>query len=272
MLASAIMEPTLYSIRMHATRGESHLSGAERLAPASELEQLAAVLVRRALDHPRGVADAIRLTVERVPPKELRHGRLPDLRTLIVADWRQGRRAALHFLRAAGVAEDAARCAVSTLAAGPAPDGGSMRGAMLVDADSGERLEPDPARGVRASRMDLSAAADAELRRGLAPLGLDNPHVREALVLAAKVLCAPGIVAELCWSDDPDYTAGYVAAPSLGYLRFPHLKPLGDSRGGRAFFVRRPGLDVSALIAFLEKSPLLIDVVGELHPPVAWEG
>jgi len=266
------MEPTLYSIRMHATRGERHLSGAERLAPASELELLAATLVRRALDHSRGAADAIQLTVERVSPAEMRRGSLPDLRTLTVADWHQGRRAALHFLLAAGVAEGAARCALETLAIGPAPDGGSMRGAMLVDAASGARLEPDPARGVRASRMDLSATARAELRRRLAPLGLDNPHVREALVLSAKVLSAPGIVAELCWSDDPDYTAGYVAAPSLGYLRFPHLKPLGDSRGGRAFFVRRSGLDVPALIAFLEKTSLLIDVVGELHPPVAWEG
>jgi len=266
------MESTLYSIRMHATRGESHLSGAERLAQASELDALAATLVRRALDHPRGVADAIRLTVERVPLTDLRRGRLPDLRTLTVADWRQGRRAALHFLHAAGVAEDAARCALETLAAGPAPDGGSMRGAMLVDAASGERIEPDPARGVRASRMDISAEAEAALRRGLATLGLDNDHVREALVLSAKVLCAPGVVAELCWSDDPDYTAGYVAAPSLGYLRFPHLKPLGDSRGGRVFFVRRPGLDREALIAFLETVPLLIDAVGELHPAVEWEG
>jgi len=266
------MDATLYSIRMHASRGGSHLSGAERLVPAGELEHLAAALVRRALDHPRGVADAIRVTVELVPAAQLRRGRLPDLRTLTVSDWQQGRRAALHFLRTAGVAEDSARCAMAALAAGAAPDGGSMRGAMLVDAASGERLEPDQARGVRASRMDISTAAEQQLRRGLAELGLDNPHVREALVLAAKVLSAPGVVAELCWSDDPDYTAGYVAAPPLGYLRFPHLKPSGDPRGGRAFFVRRPGLELAALIEFLETTPLLFDAVGRLHPAAEWEG
>jgi 6-carboxyhexanoate--CoA ligase len=146
-----------------------------------------------------------------------------------------------------------------------------MRGAMLVDSQSGERLEPDRARGVRASRMDLTPAAELELRRGLAALGLDNLHVREALVLAAKVLAAPGMVAELCWSDDPDYTAGYVAAPALGYVRFPHLKPLGEERGGRAFFVRGENPDLPALIEHLEQAVLLVDTVGALHGASAWK-
>jgi 6-carboxyhexanoate--CoA ligase len=90
-------------------------------------------------------------------------------------------------------------------------------------------------------------------------------------VLAAKVLAAPGMVAELCWSDDPDYTAGYVAAPALGYVRFPHLKPAGEERGGRAFFVRRAGLELAALIDHLEQAVLLVDTVGALHGASAWK-
>lgn len=265
------MTPELYSIRMHASRSGAHLSGAERLATAAELERLAAELLRRALAHPRGDADAVRLSVEAIPPGELRRGRLPDLRTVTVTDWRQGRHAARHFLAEAGVAADAARSAMEELTAGAAPGGCSMRGAMLVEAQSGERLEPDRARGVRASRMDLTPEAYAELRRGLAALGLDNAHVREALVLAAKVLAAPGIVAELCWSDDPDYTAGYVAAPAFGYVRFPHLKPRGEERGGRAFFVRREGLEIPALIDHLERSVLLVDSIGALYGATVWK-
>jgi 6-carboxyhexanoate--CoA ligase len=119
--------------------------------------------------------------------------------------------------------------------------------------------------------MDLTPAAEQELRRGLAALGLDNAHVREALVLAAKVLSAPGIVAELCWSDDPAYTAGYVAGPSLGYVRFSHLKPLGEERGGRAFFVRSEGLDLAAFIEHLERSVLLVDRIGALHGAAPWK-
>ncbi|PLX82870.1 MAG: 6-carboxyhexanoate--CoA ligase [Desulfuromonas sp.] len=266
------MTQDLYSIRMHATRGGAHLSGAEGLAPSGDLECLAAALVRRALEHPRGRADAVRLSVDAVEAAEVRTGRLPDLTTIVVEDWRQGREAALYFLAEAGVSTGAAEQAVATLAAGAAPGGESMRGAMLVDAHSGDRLEPDPARGVRASRMGLSRDAERQLRRVLGPLGLDNEHVREAMVLAAKVLSAPGIVAELCWSDDPDYTAGYVASPALGYVRFPHLKPKGEERGGRAIFLRREGSGLDAVIASLESSALLVDGMGEFHPQRVWKG
>jgi 6-carboxyhexanoate--CoA ligase len=264
------MSPDLFSIRMHASLGGAHLSGAERLASASELEHLAAELIGRALAHPRGVADDIRITVEALEPTGVRFGRLPDLRTMMVADWRQGREAASALLVEAGVDPSAAQNAMDTLAAGAAPGGTSMRGAMLIDASDGRRLEPDPCRGVRTSRMDLTPSAALRLREGLAPLGLDNPHVREALVLAAKVLSAPGIVAELCWSDDPDYTAGYVTSPRHGYVRFPHLKPPGEERGGRAFFLRNEGLDIEKVIDYLEHAVFLIDEVGALHGLRPW--
>jgi 6-carboxyhexanoate--CoA ligase len=264
------MTDPLYSIRMHASRDGHHLSGAERLAGDGDLESLALALVRRALDHPRGRAEHIHLTVEAVAPEELLRGRLPELRTLLVGDFVQGRRAALHVLGEAAVAPGAATAAMEALAGGAAPGGRSMRGAMLVDAATGERLEADRARGVRVSRMDLAAGAEKELRGGLARLGLDNPHVREALVLAAKVLAAPGIVAELCWSDDPGYTAGYVAAPALGYVRFPHLKPAGEERGGRAFFFRREAFDLTRIGEFLERTPFLAVEVGRLHAATEW--
>ncbi|WP_081702973.1 6-carboxyhexanoate--CoA ligase [Desulfuromonas sp. TF] len=265
------MDHDLYSVRMHASRGGRHLSGAERLGAEEDLEGLAASLLRRALEHPKGRAERICLTVEAVAPEAVRTGRLPDLSTLTVEDYRKGRRAALALLADAGVDPAAADIAMQTLAAGAAPEGSSMRGAMLVDAADGLRLEPDRTRGVRACRMDLTPAAALRLREGLAPLGLDNLHVREALVLAAKVLSAPGIVAELCWSDDPDYTAGYVASPTHGYVRFPHLKPLGDERGGRAFFLQSEGLDVEEVIDYLEHAVFLIDEIGALHGPRPWK-
>jgi 6-carboxyhexanoate--CoA ligase len=265
------MERRLYSIRMHAEAFGRHLSGAERLAAEEDLEHLAASLLRRAVTHSRGRAEAVRLTVEALAPGAVDRGALPDLRTISVSDFRQGRRAALRLLAEGGVSVRAAGEAMETLAAGAGPGGESMRGAMLVDAQSGRRLEPDPARGIRVSRMDLAPAAEKELRRRLQRLGLDNDHVREALVLAGKVLLAPGVVAELCWSDDPDYTAGYVATPRGGYVRFPHLKPKGEERGGRAFFLRSEGLDLEAAIRFLERTALLFDTIGELRGETPWE-
>ncbi len=264
------MEESLYSVRMHSRRENRHLSGAERLVGPADLEETAAALVRRALEHPRGRAEEIRLAVDLVPPTAIRRGRLLDLRTFRVRDYQQGRRAARRLLLEVGVAEAAVAAAMDWIAQGAAPDGRAMRGAMLIDAASGARLEADPARGVRASRMDLTADAEAELRTRLAERGLDNPHVREALVLASKVLAAPEVLAELCWSDDPDYTAGYVASRELGYVRFPQLKPRGEERGGRAFFVCGAGLDRAGLIAFLEHTVLLFDRIGTIGGAEDW--
>lgn len=256
---------------MHASRDGCHLSGCERLAGVADLDSLAAGMVRRALSHSRGRAEAIRLAIDLIPPEAIVAARLLDLRTVRVTDYHQGRQAARRMLLAAGIREAAVTAAMDWMIRGAAPDGRAMRGAMLIDADSGARLEADPGRGVRASRMDLSAAAARELRGRLAEQGLDNPHVREALVLATKVLAAPQVLAELCWSDDPDYTAGYVASREQGYVRFPHLKPLGDERGGRAFFVRAAGLDRDALVDFLEHAVVLIDRVGTIGGASDWK-
>ncbi len=267
MLASVLMDGDLYSIRMHAGRHGDHLCGAERLVHGPELEAAAAALVRRALAHPRGQAESLRISIDRLDLSQIVRGRLPDVRTLAVADFHAGRIAALALLQRAGVAAAAAQAAMASLARGAAPGGVSMRGAMLVGCVSGRRFEPDRARGVRASRMDLAPAAAAALGAALSRHGLDNPQVREALVLAAKVLAAPGIVAELCWSDDPDYTTGYVAAPDLGYVRISELKPRGEERGGRAFFVAEDAWDPQRLLAFLQDVPFLAEDIGTVFPP-----
>jgi 6-carboxyhexanoate--CoA ligase len=266
------MEEQLYSLRMRASRDGSHLSGAERLAPSADLDSLAAAMVRRALEHPRGRADTIHLSIETVAPGRVRLAQLADLRTFAVADFHQGRRAARELLSEAGIAPESVSLAMNAIAGGAAPDGRSMRGAMLIDARTGQRLEPDHFRGIRVSRMDLTREAEQLLRQGLRNLGLDNQHVREALVLAGKVSLAPEVLAELCWSDDPDYTAGYVATAQGGYVRFPHLKPAGEERGGRAFFVAADRIDVASLVTFLEQEAVLFDRIGKLQAERRWEG
>lgn len=265
------MSAPLYSIRMHSSYHGSHLSGAERLVPAADLETVAGQLLRRALEHSRGSADSIRLSVDALAANSVRYATLPNLATIRVSDFQQGREAAAFLLQQSGVSPQAVTIALETLAAGAAPDGSSMRGAMLLDAASGVRLEADPFRGVRVSRMDLSQEAALRLQQQLLRFGLNNPHVREALVLAGKVLATPGIVAELCWSDDPDYTAGYVASPALGYRRMTQLKPLGEERGGRVFFVRGDHLDLAQLQWELEQAVLLFTEIGTIAGEIPWE-
>ena len=89
-------------------------------------------------------------------------------------------------------------------------------------------------------------------------LGYTDNHVQEALVLASKVLSAPNVVGELCWSDDPNYIIGYVSANNI-YHRITKMKPLHSSQGGRVFFVKTP-VDITALQNYLERQPILVDI------------
>ena len=132
---------------------------------------------------------------------------------------------------------------------------GRVGGAMVVGCESGMRIDGMGERGVRASKMDCvnSRGYDEYMQAR----GLTGDHVREALVLASKVAGAEGMVAELCWSDDPYYVTGYVASPLYGYRRIPVMKERGSGIGGRVFFVR-PGTDMKELINYLEEQVVMI--------------
>ncbi|WP_371380984.1 6-carboxyhexanoate--CoA ligase [Sporomusa aerivorans] len=248
----------LYSVRMRAAQGGAHeaggrhISGAERLVGHELLTSTAAAMIRRALSHSRGAADYINFTVETVLTENLREANCLPIMSVEVPDAARGRSAALAALIQGGVTPAAAAAGIEKLACLT----GSMRGAMLIDAQTGERLDSFADRGVRVSRMDVvdEQAYLCWLRRQ----GYSGAHIREAVVLASKVMAAPGVLAELCWSDDPDYTAGYVATPA-GYTRFTRLKPLGSSVGGRVFFVGK-NADLEELIYYLEQQPVLVKV------------
>ena len=116
-------------------------------------------------------------------------------------------------------------------------------------------------------REEASKHIDQDLRA----VGLTHYRTREALALATKVAHAPGVVAELCWSDEPDYTAGYVASLQTGYVRFPRLKDIGDPKGGRVFFVNRDALNMTKLIDYLQFCPVLIAAAGECRAAITPE-
>jgi 6-carboxyhexanoate--CoA ligase len=263
MLASLTMSDELFSVRMRAGAAGRHLSGGERIVARQELEAAVAELFRRALDRGASV-DEIQCRAERIDRDEVRRCRLPDIIEHRVVDWRKGRALAVDLLVRSGVAGAVAAGAVELLAAGPGPAGSIMRGAVLMDAASGERCETDPARGVRVSRMDLAPSCRAELRRRLGEAGLGHHRVAEALVLAGKVSAAPGVVAELCWSDDIAYTTGYVASARCGYQRILPLKAAADGSGGRIIFFERQAVDLDQLVTYLERRPVLFDAPGRM--------
>lgn len=122
-----------------------------------------------------------------------------------------------------------------------------MRGAVLLNESTLERMEPDRRRGVRATCMDYTGNAG----------GAKN-HMKEALCLASKAAGCPFITGELCMSDDPDYTTGYFASRERGYIRLAGIKEKGDPRGGRIFLFRGSRENVQECIRYLEKTPVLV--------------
>ena len=237
----------LYSVRMRAAqggpheKGGHHISGAERIVKLEEVGAIAQSLADRALYHSKGTADFINIIVDVIPSNEITYIdclQVEEHRANTIAEAHQ---LAIELLQGTHITEVAIQNAMTFLKELDS----SMRGAMLVDATTGKRIDIGN-RGVRVSHMD---SFDSE------SLG-ENEHMREALVLASKVQSAEGIVGELCWSDDPDYTVGYVACNGI-YHRIPKMKELGSHIGGRVFFVRS-AIDRESVIEYLEKAPVLV--------------
>lgn len=264
------MSTPLYSVRMRASLHGLHLAGAERIVAESEVSETTARLTARAMSTLGGPPDDVSCRVESLARQTVCYESLPDLSTCLVDGWQGGRQLAVSLLVRAGVVEAVARTAVALLARGAGPGGKVMRGAVIMDAATGERLEADPLRGVRVSRMDLDAECRPRLESLLSAASLGHSRVLEALVLAGKVLHAPGLVAELCWSDAVDYTAGYVADRKNGYQRIVDLKPTGDPRGGRVFFVDLTGTSLQELVHYLERQVVLFNDMGSILLPKEW--
>lgn len=252
----------MYSVRMRAKKGGMHISGAERLVSEGEIRDSVQSLTQRALSHERGKPDSVNITIETVDYPVKHVASLPIV-SLDVSDIVEAKNTARKFLKGAGVPVLCIEKAFSLLENGHS-NGQSMRGAIIMNME-GNRLEPDRERGVRASRMDITEKASEELARALYVKGISGNfnHVKEALVLATKIASIDGTVAELCWSDDPDYTTGYVASGKTGYVRIPHLKNPGENRGGRVFFV--DNIVLQGYINEIENTPVLIDRFGGMR-------
>jgi 6-carboxyhexanoate--CoA ligase len=232
---------------------EIHISGAEGIYESSEVFEKVKEYIQRALRHPKGEADRIVITIENIREKPESISSLP-VSTVTCNTPIEGRKIIKKLLHSIGVSNKAVNAAVSILRKG------AMRGAAIITAESGLRLEPDRERGVRASMLGISKSALKRLGAGLSRCGINTDIVREAVILASKVAASREVIAELCMSDNPDYTTGYVASQRFGYVRIPNIKSEANMSGGRAFFIREAA-DVEKIIEYLEKTPVIIDSI-----------
>jgi 6-carboxyhexanoate--CoA ligase len=232
---------------------EIHISGAEGLYKKSEILEVVQKYIERALNHSKGKADRIIITIEDIKQKPKTITALPVV-TIENTTSQKGNKIAEQLLQTSGISKTAIDRAFQLIKKN------GMRGAALITAEKGGRLEPDRQRGIRVSRHGITKPALKELSSKLSKYDINTDTVQEALILASKVSSCEHVIAELCVSDDPDYTTGYVASRDFGYVRIPHIKNKGSKSGGRAFFVKE-GIDIGNVIEYLERMPVMISKV-----------
>jgi len=236
--------------RLAHSKKEIHISGAEGLYGDADIQKVVKSYVERALAHPKGKADKITVTIEEIKRKPLEISALP-VTTLVCHKSSEAEHQILHILFPLGISKKAVDAAFMAIKKS------GMRGATIITSQKGIRLEPDKKRGVRASRLGITKTASRSLSLRLSRHGINTEVVKEALILASKVMAHRNIVAELCVSDDPDYTTGYVASKKYGYVRIPHIKKRGSRQGGRAFFIKESA-DAGDIIHYLEQTPVMV--------------
>lgn len=237
---------SLFSIKMRASEKSRHISGAERITTTEKISEVVAALANRAAHHSLGEPDFINIKLERIAPEDVRY--LPALSiSTRPAETIEGSFQIMgELLAAEGLTFQEVAKVIGQMRAVKV-----MRGAMLYDVAEGKRVEPERERGIRVTYMDAQESSAASAKN----------HFREALVLATKVSYGPGMIAELCMSDDPDYVTGYFASRKAGYVRLTPLKEMGDSHGGRVFICDSRRGNIAQLTEYLERTPVIVENV-----------
>ncbi|MDA8090063.1 MAG: 6-carboxyhexanoate--CoA ligase [Nitrospiraceae bacterium] len=253
-----------WSIRMRAACGGKHISGAEGIFGEKDVEKALFAYAKRAFSHSKGQPDSVILKAERLCSPPLSITALP-ISTVETKNQKEARQKAVEFLMTAGVSRRAATSALKIIGEG------GLKGAAILEAKEGTRLDHESDKGIRASMLGITKRAEGELLASLEEMGINEDHkkkrVRDALVIASKVAACPQVLAEICISDDPDYTTGYVAGAAIGYVRLPGIKKNGGGEGGRVFFVQgnyQKGKK-SKLTEYLQKTPVIVGKISPLN-------
>lgn len=242
----------LLSVKMRASRRGSHISGAERLIAPHAAERVIAQLYRRAWTHPKGRPDEVRIRTTRIDSAQV-----INLTALPVScrecEGPAAARAFLaHRLGELGCHNGAAAMIDALYSVS------DLRGAMIFDAHTGTRIDDCGQRGVRVSTFDWAQSAHGGASGDGFGDGEPAKNYRaEAVALATKAVNAPGIIAEMCISDDPAYTTGYLATAS-GYEALTNMKAPGQLLGTRVLVYAGAHKGLAATIDWLRNQPVLI--------------
>lgn len=244
----------LYSIKMRASKNdkqkEVHISGAEKIISEKEINNVANLLIKRAVSHPKGKADFINIKIKNINEENIITLDALKVTTIKTATPENGKEKIIEILNNLGISNG-----INILEL--LKNSFSLRGAMIIDVNKLERLDKNIQRGVRATNMDCINSHYS--------FSHNKNHYNEAIVLATKVINAPGIIAEICISDDPDYTTGYIASKKFGYIRITNIKELGSENGGRIFLYNGKKDDIDKTIEYLENQHVMVQNIENLN-------
>ena len=221
-----------------------HISGAEKIIGTSAIKDTCSALIERGMHHDKGEADFLNIKIQEINESDIEYIDALKTETVEVDDWHKGQNEVRAFLEEIGVSEPFRILELFS-------ETYNMRGAMLLDVDKLLRLEPDRERGIRVTNMDME-------RKGCSGITEYKNHYEEAIVLASKVAACPGIIGEICISDDPDYVTGYVSSPQVGYRRITKMKEKGSECGGRIFLFRGSPKEAEQAIDFLQNKTVIV--------------
>lgn len=256
----------LFNIKMRASKIDNdkneykHISGAERISSEDYLEEVVKNLVDRAINHEKGKSDSINISIDKIDKKKITYIPCLDVTTIESETPYDGKNYIIELLKKINIENIKGQKILDTL--NSACD---MRGAILFDVSTMKEIDSNKKRGIRATGMDWRESLKNELEEVLYFSGLNNNHVKEALVLASKVLYPRGVLAEICISDDPNYTTGYVSIKDQGYFRITNLKEMGSQKGGRIILFDSRYLDLDKYIDFLENTITIVDTVPNIN-------
>lgn len=240
----------LYNIRMRSSENNNHISGAERITEFKNIHKIVSNMIDRSFNHKRGKPDFVSIKIEKVIEEINIIEPISNISNINNSSVKTTLNTIKQVLKPLKISETLINSLYETITSGT-----SISGAILIDINSGQRLD-NKENGIRVSRVDWQETT----RKQFVKQHPDSDSERrlEAIALASKVQRS-GVVAELCCSDDPHYTTGYIALNNR-YIRIPNMKMENCLSGGRVFLIDSQKNHIAETIHFLEKTPVLLGV------------
>ena len=97
----------LYSIKMRASKKENgtdvHISGAEKIVEAPDVDIFANALIERGMHHSKGEADALNLKINKVCKENIIYLDALSVETIEVETWEKGQEEIKKYLKETGI-------------------------------------------------------------------------------------------------------------------------------------------------------------------------